>query len=136
MQGESFEANSIMNQCIKPSSFLSLWYACWLSWVKHYWKEIEGKCEMMGGRGSWYWLQHPSQTNHVLIGGCLLKQNKTNQNKTKKTPKPPKTPRHPQQNRSLSLDTSDVTGVLRNGQISVLLNQVCSRSAVDGAIAW
>lgn len=43
IQGESFQANSIMNQCITSSSFLSLWHACCFSWVKCCWKQSEGR---------------------------------------------------------------------------------------------
>lgn len=83
--------NSIMNQCI-TSSFLSLWYMCWLSWVKCWNEWRVGRCEKMGGRRILELTWTPPQTNHVFIRGCLFKKqtNKKSQNKTK-----PKTSTNP-----------------------------------------
>lgn len=125
IQGERFEANSIMNQCIKLS-FLSMGCACWLSWVKCYWNEGEG---WEDGRQKDPDINlNTSKISDVLIGDCLLKK-QTNKIPTNKQPKPTT-----KQNPSLAFGTSDVTGGLGNGQINVLLTQVCSMSAADRAI--
>lgn len=126
IRGESFQANSIMNQCITSSSFLSLWYACCLSWVKCCWEEGEGREDLKEARQEDpdMNLSHPQ---NACINWSLPVQGKpqhANKQKAKHHPHP----LIPQQNNNTA-NPLIVTSVNspwcdwfhpRNGQISVL----------------
>lgn len=108
--------NSIMNQCI-TSSFLNLWYMCWLSWVK-YWNESEGWEDVRRWEAGWSrdWPEPlPRQTMYSLEVACLKKK-KARKNPKPKTSNPPKASPTTKQMLLLMLGPS-VSGVLRNGEI-------------------